>query len=97
MDKTERQALARHMQTLARWLKNGGKVEKPNAAIMEAIEAAIITMQGMPWFREDYEQPVAILQYHAEHPAAVLLRDPVTIRTMKTAIDAMGHRLGRRR
>lgn len=97
MDKQERSVLALHMQTLTRWLKNGGKLEAPNVAQMEAIEAAIDTMKGMPKGWEDYEQPIAILNYHVTHPTALLFRDPATIKTVKIAIDAMERRLAGRR
>lgn len=97
MDRQERSILALHMQTLTRWLKNGGKLEAPNVAQMEAIEAAIATMEGMPKGWEDYEQPIAILRHHVAHPTALLFRDPVTIKTVKIAIDAMERKLVGRR
>lgn len=97
MDKKERSILALHMQTLTRWLKNGGKLEAPNVAEMKAIEAAIETMKGMPKGWEDYEQPIAILNYHVTHPTALLFRDPVTIKSIKIAIDAMERKLTGRR
>ena len=75
------------------WLKNNGKLEAPNVAEMEAIEAAIAAMKGLANGWENYEQPIAILRYHVTHPTALLFRDPVTIKVVKIAIDAMERRL----
>lgn len=97
MDRQERSILSLHIMTFKSWLKNGGKLEAPNVAQMEAIEAAIDTMKGMPKGWEDYEQPIGILNYHVTHPTALLFRDPVTIKTVKIAIDAMERRLTGRR
>lgn len=97
MDRQERSIIALHMQTLSRWLKNNGKLEAPNVAEMEAIEAAIATMKGMANGWENYEQPIAILNYHVTHPTALLFRDPVTIKVIKIAIDAMERKLTGRR
>ena len=93
MDRKERNALAQHMQTLIRWLKDSGKMEAPNVPEMDAIVAAIDTMKGLANKWETYEQPIAILRYHVTHPTALLFRDPVTIKTIKTAIDAMERKL----
>lgn len=68
MDRQERSFLTLHVQTLSRWLKNGGKVEAPNVAQMDAIVAGIETMKEMEKGWENYEQPVAILSYHVSHP-----------------------------
>ena len=93
MDRQERSFLTLHVQTLSRWLKNGGKVEAPNVAQMDAIVAGIETMKEMEKGWENYEQPVAILSYHVSHPTALLFRDPVTIKVIKIAIDAMERKL----
>lgn len=96
MDKEARNALAGHMNVLSRWLKNG-KLEAPDVHQMAAIEAAIDTMKGLANGWENYEQPIAILRYHVTHPTALLFRDPVTIKVIKIAIDAMERRLTGRR
>lgn len=93
MDRQERSIIALHMQTLSRWLKNNSKLEPPNVPEMQAIEAAIDTMQGMANGWEDYEQPIAILRYHVAHPTALLFRDPVTIKVIKIAIDALERKM----
>lgn len=85
MDRKERSIIALHILTLTNWLKNNGKLEKPNEAEMEAIDA----MKGLANGWENYEQPIAILNYHVTHPTALLFRDPVTIKVMKIAIDAL--------
>jgi hypothetical protein len=92
MDKIEREALRGHLTTLARWLRNG-KLEAPSAPQLAAIEAAVDTMKGLANSWENYEQPIAILRYHISHPTALLFRDPVTIKVMKIAIDAMERKL----
>jgi len=97
MDRQERSIIQLHTLTLSRWLKNGGKVEKPNPAEMDAIIAAIDAMKGLANGWEDYEQPIAILNYHVTHPTALLFRDPVTIKCMKIAIDALERKLMGRR
>lgn len=97
MDRQERSILALHMQTLSRWLKNNGKLEPPNVAEMEAIEAAIAAMKGLANGWENYEQPIAILKYHVTHPTALLFRDPVTIKVVKIALDAMERKTTGRR
>jgi len=97
MDRQERSILSLHMLTLSRWLKNGGKVEAPNEAEMDAIIAAIDTMKGLANGWENYEQPIAILKYHVTHPTALLFRDPVTIKVMKIAIDAIQRKIEGRR
>lgn len=97
MDKKERSIIALHIQTLSRWLKNSGKLEAPNVAEMEAIEAAIDTMKGLANGWENYEQPIAILNYHVTHPTALLFRDPVTIKVVKIAIDALERKMTGRR
>lgn len=89
MDRQERSILMLHMDVLARWLKNGGKVAAPDVAQMEAIEAAIAAMRSLGNGWEDYERATAILNYHVTHPTALLFRDPVTIKTVKIAIDAL--------
>lgn len=96
MDKEARNALAGHMNVLSHWLRNG-KLEAPDVRQMAAIEAAIDTMQGMPSGWENYEQPIAILRYHVTHPTALLFRDPVTIKVVKIALDAMERKLTGRR
>ncbi len=97
MDRQERSIIALHIMTLTTWLKNGGKVEKPNEAEMEAIEAAIDAMKGLANGWENYEQPIAILNYHVTHPTALLFRDPVTIKVVKIAIDALERKAKGRR
>jgi len=97
MDRQERSVLALHIMTLKSWLRNNGKLEAPNVAEMEAIEAAIDTMQGMANGWENYEQPIAILRYHVTHPTALLFRDPVTIKVVKIAIDALERKMAGRR
>ena len=97
MDRQERSILALHIQTLSRWLKNSGKLEPPNVAEMEAIEAAIAAMKGLANGWENYEQPIAILNYHVTHPTALLFRDPVTIKVVKIAIDALERKAKGRR
>lgn len=92
MDRQERSILKLHIMALSRWLHNGGKVLAPNVAEMEAIEAAIDTMKAMANGWENYEQPIAILNYHVTHPTALLFRDPVTLKVVKIAIDAMERR-----
>lgn len=97
MDRHERSILTLHMMALSRWLNNGGKVERPNEAEMQAIEAAIDVMKSLANGWENYEQPIAILNYHVTHPTALLFRDPVTIKVMKIAIDAIERKIGGRR
>lgn len=97
MDRQERSILMLHMDTLARWLKNGGKVLAPNVPEMEAIEAAIDAMRSLGKGWENYEQPIAILSYHVTHPTALLFRDPVTIKVVKIAIDALERKINGRR
>ena len=64
---------------------------------MDAIIAAIDTMKDMANGWEDYQQPIAILNYHVTHPTALLFRDPVTIKVVKIAIDALERKMiGRR-
>lgn len=97
MDRQERSIIALHIQTLSRWLKNNGKLEPPNVPQMDAIIAAIDTMKDMANGWEDYQQPIAILNYHVTHPTALLFRDPVTIKVVKIAIDALERKMiGRR-
>lgn len=98
MDRIEREALRGHLSTLTNWLRSG-KVEAPTSPQMDAIVGAIDTMKEMANGWENYEQPIAILRYHVTHPTALLFRDPVTIKVMKIAIDALERRLdgGRRR
>ena len=96
MDNKERSIIALHIQVLSRWLKNG-KLEAPNVAQMDAIEAAIDAMKGLTNGWENYEQPIAILRYHVTHPTALLFRDPVTIKVIKIAIDAMERKMTGRR
>lgn len=93
MDRQERSILSLHIMTFKSWLKNGGKLEPPNVAEMEAIEAAIDAMNGMGNGWENYEQPIAILCYHVKHPTALLFRDPVTIKVVKIAIDALERKM----
>lgn len=97
MDRQERSILSLHILTFKSWLKNGGKLEAPNTAEMEAIEAAIDTMKGLANGWENYEQPIAILNYHVTHPTALLFRDPVTIKVVKIAIDALERKMTGRR
>lgn len=97
MDRQERSVIALHIQTLSRWLKNGGKVEAPNVAEMDAIIAAIDAMRSLANGWENYEQPIAILNYHVTHPTALLFRDPVTIKVVKIAIDALERKAKGRR
>ncbi len=97
MDRQERSVLALHIMTFKSWLKNGGKVEAPNMAEMDAIEAAIDAMKGLANGWENYEQPIAILNYHVTHPTALLFRDPVTIKVIKIAIDALERKAKGRR
>lgn len=97
MDRQERSIIALHILTLTNWLKNNGKVEKPNEAEMDAIEAAIDAMKGLANGWENYEQPIAILNYHVTHPTALLFRDPVTIKVVKIAIDALERKAKGRR
>lgn len=66
-------------------------------AEMDAIIVAIDTMKSLGNGWEDYEQPIAILKYHVTHPTALLFRDPVTIKVMKIAIDALERRMKGRR
>lgn len=83
-----------HMDVLARWLHNAnGRLEAPNVVQMEAIEAAIAAMRSLASGWENYEQPIAILNYHITHPTALLFRDPVTIKTIKIAIDALERKI----
>ena len=97
MDRQERSILALHIDALARWLKNGGKVEKPNPAEMDAIIAAMDTMKELANGWENYEQSIAILNYHVTHPTALLFRDLVTIKVVKIAIDALERKMMGRR
>lgn len=92
MTREECSILKLHMDTLARWLHNG-KLEPPNVVQMEAIEAAIAAMRSLGRGWEDYERPIAILNYHVSHPTALLFRDPVTIKTIKVAIDALERKI----
>jgi len=92
MDRQERSILMLHLDTLSRWLHNG-KLEPPDVAQMEAIEAAIAAMRSLASGWENYEQPIAILNYHITHPTALLFRDPVTIKTIKIAIDALERKI----
>lgn len=92
MDKHERETLAGYMDILSRWVKRG-EAEPPNMSQLAAIEAAVATMKELSSPNEDYEQPIAILRYHITHPTALLFRDPVTMRTFKTAIGAMERKL----
>lgn len=97
MDREERSIIALHIQTLTRWLKNSSKMEAPNVPEMQAIEAAIDAMKGLANGWENYEQPIAILRYHVTHPTALLFRDPVTIKVVKIAIDALERKMAGRR
>lgn len=97
MDRQERSILALHIMTFKSWLRNNGKLEAPNMAEMEAIEAAIDAMKGLANGWENYEQPIAILNYHVTHPTALLFRDPVTIKVVKIAIDALERKAKGRR
>lgn len=97
MDRQERSIIALHILTLTNWLKNNGKLEKPNEAEMDAIIVAIDTMKGLANGWENYEQPIAILNYHVTHPTALLFRDPVTIKVIKIAIDALERKAKGRR
>ena len=97
MTREERSIIELHIKTLSRWLKNSGKLEAPNVAEMDAIVAAIDAMKSLGNGWENYEQPIAILNYHATHPTALLFRDPVTIKVMKIAIDALERRMRGRR
>lgn len=97
MDRQERSIIALHIMTLTTWLKNGGKVEKPNEAEMDAIIVAIDAMKGLANGWENYEQPIAILNYYVTHPTALLFRDPVTIKVVKIAIDALERKAKGRR
>lgn len=97
MDRQERSIISLHIITLSGWLKNGGKVEAPNPAQMDAIEAAIDAMRSLATGWENYEQPIAILNYHVTHPTALLFRDPVTIKVVKIAIDALERKAKGRR
>lgn len=92
MDRQERSILTLHLDTLGRWLHNG-KLEPPDVAQMEAIEAAIAAMRSLGNGWENYERPIAILSYHVSHPTALLFRDPVTIKTIKIAIDALERKI----
>ena len=92
MDRQERSILTLHLDTLGRWLHNG-KLEPPDVAQMEAIEAAIAAMRSLGNGWENYERPIAILNYHVSHPTALLFRDPVTIKTIKIAIDALERKI----
>jgi len=97
MDREERSVIQLHILALSRWLKNGGKVEKPNPAEMDAIIAAMDAMRSLANGWENYEQPIAILNYHVTHPTALLFRDPVTIKCIKIAIDALERKAKGRR
>ncbi len=97
MDRQERSIIALHIQTLSRWLKNNGKLEAPNVPEMQAIEAAIGAMESLANGWEDYQQPIAILRYHVTHPTALLFRDPVTIKVVKIALDALERKMTGRR
>lgn len=97
MDRQERSVLKLHIMTFSRWLNNGGKVAVPTVPEMEAIEAAIDAMKGLANGWEDYQQPIAILNYHVTHPTALLFRDPVTIKVIKIAIDALERKAEGRR
>lgn len=97
MDRQERSLIELHILALSRWLKNCGKVEKPNPAEMDAIIAAIDAMRSLANGWENYEQPIAILNYHVKQQTALLLRDPVTIKVVKIAIDALERKAKGRR
>ncbi|MBQ8616205.1 MAG: hypothetical protein IJ418_01710 [Clostridia bacterium] len=97
MDRQERSVLKLHIMTFSRWLNNGGKVAVPTVPEMEAIEAAIDAMKSLANGWEDYQQPIAILNYHVTHPTELLFRDPVTIKVIKIAIDALERKAEGRR
>lgn len=97
MDRQECSIIKLHILALSRWLKNGGKVEAPNPAEQDAIIAAIDAMKSLANGWENYEQPIAILYYHVTHPTALLFRDPVTIKCIKIAIDALERKMTGRR
>ena len=97
MDRQERSVISLHILALSRWLKNGGKVERPTPPELDAIIAAMDAMRSLANGWENYEQPIAILNYHVTHPTALLFRDPVTIKVVKIAIDALERKMTGRR
>lgn len=84
-----------HRDVLVRWLR-AGKAEAPSWQQLEAIRSAIAVMKALADDWEDYEAPIGILTYHRNHPTALLMRDPATIRAFKAAVDAMERRITRR-
>ena len=97
MDRQERSIISLHILALTNWLKNNGKLEAPNPAEMDAIIAAMDAMRSLANGWENYEQSIAILNYHVTHPSALLFRDPVTIKVVKIAIDALERKAKGRR
>ncbi len=97
MDRQERSIISLHILTLTSWLRNNGKIEAPNPAEQDAIIAAMDAMRSLANGWENYEQPIAILNYHVNHPTALLFRDPVTIKVVKIAIDALERKAKGRR
>lgn len=87
--------ISEHLEILKKWLHSGA-IEKPTQGQLESLSLAIELLHEQATKYESYEQPIAILSYHVKYPGAELFRDPVTIKTVKTAISAYERKLGRR-
>lgn len=89
MSETNKAALQEYIRRLDNWL-HASKVDKPSVGVLNALHAAICALQeeqrrsGL-----SYERPCAVLQYHINQPLAILFRDPVTIKTIRTALRVM--------
>jgi predicted RNA polymerase sigma factor len=89
MDNITRDALDGAIRVMDNWLHNG-ELDKPTWAMLTAMQTAIDAMR-----REQrrtalsYDQPCAVLRYHINQPTALLFRDPVTLRTIRTGIAVM--------
>lgn len=98
MSENARDILDGYIRTMDNWLHNG-VVIKPSYAMLTAMQAAIDAMrQEQGRTHLSYERPCAVLQYHINQPTAELFRDPVTIKVIKTGIEALERkrdRLGR--
>lgn len=95
MSDLDRDVLQEHISRLDNWLHNGS-LDKPSGAMMESFRAAVDAMKAeQARTNLSYERPCAVLMYHINNPLALLWRDPVTLKTIKTGITAMEHRRDR--
>lgn len=89
MDNQERETLQAAIKLLDSWL-HSGVTSKPRRLVLDAVQTAVDAMRKDQ--DSNYKRHCVVLQYHIDHPDAILFRDPVTLAAIKTGIAVMERR-----